>query len=148
MADWTKQRYFEDVKEGDKVPPLTLNLTVQRLIIEAGANRDFAPIHHSSRTAQRLGATEMFANNVFIQTWWEQTIREFIGLDGWIKKVGPFRMRRFNIAGSSVVTKGMVKRKWQEGGENLLELEIWTENPEGVSVGPAPVLVTLPARGN
>lgn len=145
MADWSKQRYFEDVKEGDEVSPVSVNITVQRLVIEAGANRDFAPLHHNSRIAQFGGAPEMYANNVFIQGWWERTVREFIGLDGRIKKVGPFRMRIFNCVGDTATTKGVVKRKWRENGENLVELEIWTENSQGTSVGPGPVLVTLPS---
>lgn len=148
MADWSKQRYYEDVKEGDEVPPITFNITVQRLVIEAGGNRDFAPIHHDTVLTQRQGVEEMYANNVFVQGMWERTVREFIGLDGRIKKVGPFRMRIFNQAGMSVVTKGKVSRKWQEGEQNFVELEIWSEHERGVSVGPGPVLVTLPSKGS
>ena len=63
----------------------------------------------------------MYANKVFIQGWWERTVRQFIGLDGRIKEVGPFRMGIFNTVSKSVVAKGTVKKKWQEGGENLVE---------------------------
>ena len=146
MADWTKQRYFEDVAEGDEVPPITFNMTVQRLVIEAGANRDFNPIHHNTRLAQAQGAPEMYANNTFILGWWERTAREYIGLGGVIKKLGPFRLRIFNNVGEVVLCKGTVKRKWQEGGENLVELEMWSEHSRGVSSGPGPVLVSLPSR--
>ena len=146
MADWTKQLYFEDVAEGAEIPSVTLHLTVQRMIIEAGGNRDFSPIHHNTRVAQSQGAPEMYANNIFLQGMWNRTVQEFIGLDGRIKKVGPFRMRIFNTVGDSVVTKGTVKKKWQEGGENLVEFEVWSETSKGVSVGPGPVLVALPSR--
>lgn len=146
MADWSKQRFYEDVNVGDEVPPITINMTVQRLVIEAGGNRDFSPIHHNTEIAQAQGAPEMYANNVFIQAMWERCVREYIGLDGRVKKVGPFRMRIFNTAGEAVVTKGVVKRKWQEGGENLVEMEIWSQHSKGVSVGPGPVVVTLPSR--
>ena len=146
MTDWAKQRYFDEVNEGDEVPPITFNLTVQRLVIEAGANRDFNQIHHNTEVAQEQGAAEMYANNTFVQGFWERTVREFVGLDGQIKKVGPFRIRVFNLVGEAVVTKGTVKKKWQEGGENLVELEIWSEHSQGISVGPGPVLVTLPSR--
>lgn len=146
MATWSTQRYWEDVREGDQVPPVDLNITVQRLVIEAGANRDFNPIHHDTVLTQRTGVEEMYMNNVFIQGMWERTVREYIGLDGRIRKVGPFRMRIFNQAGMTVTTKGKVAKKWQEGGQNFVELEIWSENDRGVSVGPGPVVVTLPSR--
>lgn len=146
MADWSKQRYWDDIKEGDELDPIDYDMTVWRLVLEAGANRDFAPIHHNTEIAQSQGAPEMYANNVFIQSWWERAVREYIGLDGQIRKVGPFRMKIFNVVGETSTTRGRVLRKWQENGDNLVELEIWTESPKGTSVGPGPVIATLPAR--
>lgn len=146
MADWSKQLYWEDVKEGDQVPPVTFNLTVWRLVVQAGGNRDFAPIHHDTVVAHAQGAPEMYANNVFCQSMWERTVREWIGLDGRIRKVGPFRMRIFNTVGEAAVTSGVVKRTWQENGENLVEVEMQTVHSKGVSVGPGPVVVTLPSK--
>jgi len=146
-VDWSQQRYFEDVNEGDEVPPVVFPMTVFRLVVEAGANRDFNQIHHNTPVTQRQGAPDMYANNVFIQGMWERTVREYIGLGGRFKKTGPFRMRIFNNVGETVVTKGTVKRKWVEGDEHLVELEILSEHSRGISVGPGPVVVTLPSRG-
>jgi acyl dehydratase len=146
-VDWSKQRYFEDVKEGDEVPPVVFPMTVFRLVVEAGANRDFNQIHHNTPVTQAQGAPDMYANNVFIQGMWERTVREYIGLGGRFKKTGPFRMRIFNNVGETVVTKGTVKRKWVEDGDNLVELEIVSEHSRGTSVGPGPVVVSLPSRG-
>ncbi len=144
--DWDFQRYFEDINEGDVVPPVVTNVTVQRLVIEAGANRDFTPIHHNTEIAQGQGAPEMYANNVFIQGMWERVVREYIGLAGTIRKVGPFRMRIFNPVGENVVTRGTVARKWQAEGQNFLELQVQSEHSGGVSVGPGPVVVTIPSK--
>ena len=146
-TDWSEQRYFEDVKEGDAVPPVTINVTIVRLVVEAGANRDFNQIHHNTPVSKATGAPEMYANNGFIQGWWERTVREYIGLDGRFKKTGPFRMRIFNVVGEAVTTGGEVKRKWEDNGEHLVELEIRSEMSQGVSVGPGAVVVSLPTRG-
>jgi hypothetical protein len=145
--DWTVQRYWDDVNEQDELPTVTFPISVYRLVVEAGANRDFNSIHHNTEFAQASGAPEMYANNIFIQGMWERTVREYIGLAGVIKKVGPFRMRIFNAVGETVATKGRVRRKWKEGDSNFVELEIWSENSKGISVGPGSVLVTLPTRG-
>jgi hypothetical protein len=88
----------------------------------------------------------MFCNNFFLQGMWERTVREYIGLRGVIRKIGPFRMRIFNPAGDTVVVKGSVLRKFQQDGQNLVELKIWSENSRGISVGPGSVLVMLPSR--
>ena len=145
-VDWSEQRYWEDVQEGDAIPPVAINLTIARLVVEAGANRDFNQIHHNTPVSIATGAPDMYANNGFIQAWWERAVREYIGLGGRFKKTGPFRMRIFNTVGESAVTSGTVKRKWVEDGEHLVEIEVQTEISRGTSVGPGPVVVSLPTR--
>lgn len=145
-VDWSQQRYFEDVKEGDSLQPIVFHMTVFRLVVEAGANRDFNQIHHNTPATQAQGAPDQYANNIFIQGMWERAVREYIGCEGRFKKTGPFRMKIFNNVGESVITKGAVKRKWTEGDERFVELEVWSEHSRGQSVGPGPVVVSLPSR--
>jgi hypothetical protein len=145
-VDWSRQLCFEDVKEGDEVPPVVFPMTIYRLVVEAGANRDFNLFHHNTPISQQRGAPDMFANNVFVQGMWERTVREYIGLQGRFKQTGPFRMNIFNTVGETVVTRGTVQRKWQENGENLIELQVYCQHSKGISVGPGPVTVTVPSR--
>ena len=145
-VDWSNQRYYEDVTVGDLITPVTFHLTVQRLVYEAGGNRDFNAIHHNDEIARAGRAPAMYANNGFIQGMWERAYREFFGVDGWIGKVGPFRMRIFNVVGEPTVVRAKVAKKWQEGGKSFVELEMWSQTPKGISVGPGPVVGTLPSR--
>ena len=145
-VDWDEQRYFEDIAAGDDIPPVALNLTVARLVVEAGANLDFSPLHHNSSVARAWGAPAMFANSIFIQGWWERTVREYIGLAGRIHKLGPLRMGVFNPVGETVVTRGIVKRTWREGVDGFVELELRSETSRGVTVGPGPLTISLPRR--
>ena len=149
-VDWNEQRYWEDVNEGDVLPEIQYPLTVQRLVMAAGANRDFNPIHHNSIAAQRGGAPDMYAMNFFHNGMWERAAREFIGLDGSIQQIGPFRMRIFSTVGDTVVVRGKVTRKFTEANNYLLELELESllASNESISVGPGPVIVTLPSRSN
>jgi len=144
--DWTKQRYWEDVAVGDEVPPVGFPLSIYRMVVAAGGNRDFNSIHHNSEYARQTGAPDMYANNTFLQGMWERTVREFIGLEGVIKRVKGFRMKIFNTVGDTVTTRGKVNRLWLEDTKGLVELELWCENSKGVSVGPGTVIVTLPRR--
>ncbi|MDP7619412.1 MAG: hypothetical protein QF652_04110, partial [Dehalococcoidia bacterium] len=61
MVDWGKQRYWDDVNEGDEINEVQYPLTVQRMVMAAGANRDFNPIHHSTYAANAGGAADMYA---------------------------------------------------------------------------------------
>lgn len=144
MSTATFQRAWEDVKEGDALPTLQFPLTVYRLVMAAGANRDFNAIHHNSEYAKASGAPEMYANNLFLQGMWERAVREYIGMGGVIRKLSGFRMKVFNTVGDTVVVKGQVLRKWLENGVGHVEFEIRSENAQGVSVGPGRIVATLP----
>jgi acyl dehydratase len=144
--DWSEQRYWEDVEEGAAVPAVAFPLTVYRLVVEAGANRDFNSIHHNSEYARASGAPEMYANTGFLLGMWERTVREFIGVGGAIRRIAGFRMRRFNTVGQTVVVRGRVKSKRRENGDALVELEVWSELGDDITVGPGVVTVALPVR--
>jgi acyl dehydratase len=144
--DWSEQRYWDDVEEGADVPSVAFPLSVYRLVVEAGANRDFNSIHHNSEYARASGAPEMYANTGFLLGMWERTVREFIGLGGSIRRIAGFRMRRFNAVGGTVVVRGRVKTKRREAGDALVELEVWSELGGETTVGPGIVTVALPVR--
>jgi len=150
-VDWSEQRCWDDVAAGDELAPVTFPLTVYRLVVAAGTTRDFNAIHHNSEYAKASGAPEMYANTTFLLGMWERAIREFIGLRGRITAIRGFRMTSFNIAGATVTVRGRVARTWLDDdgdeGVGLAELEVWSENGDGVSVGPGLVTVTLPRRG-
>ncbi|OYD60223.1 UNVERIFIED_ORG: acyl dehydratase [Burkholderia sp. CF145] len=140
-----EQRYWNDVVEGELIDSIAFPLTVYRLVMAAGANRDFNSIHHNSEFAKATGAPEVYANNYLLQGMWERTIRQYIGDAGVIRRLGAFRMRIFNTVGDTVVVKGRVVRKWREDA-GFVEFEMWSENSTGVSVGPGRVVATLPMR--
>jgi hypothetical protein len=144
--DWSAQRYWDDVAEGDDVPSVQFPLTVYRLVVEAGANRDFNAIHHNSEVARASGAPEMYANTGFLLGMWERAIREFAGLEGSVRRITGFRMRRFNVVGQTVVVRGRVLGKRREDDAPLVELELWSEVDGEVTVGPGTVTVVLPER--
>jgi hypothetical protein len=55
------------VLEGEALAPLAFPLSVYRLVVAAGANRDFNAIHHNSDYARATGAPDMYANTLFLQ---------------------------------------------------------------------------------
>ena len=140
------QRVWEDAREGDELGPLHFPLSTYRLVVAAGANRDFNSIHHNSEYARASGAPDMYANTMFLQGMWERAVRDYIGLAGTIRRLSGFRMKILNTVGETVVVRGRVLRCWRDGGEGLVECEIWSENSRGVSVGPGRVTATLPMR--
>lgn len=133
-VDWTKQLYWEDVQVGDAVPSLSFPLSYHRMIVQAAANKDFSPIHINTEVARQQGAPEIYANNVFHQSMWERTVREYIGLGGTVKKMGPFRMKVFCTVGETVTVKGQVIKVWEEAGCGLVEIGLVSSTSRGDAV--------------
>jgi acyl dehydratase len=139
------QRCFEDVTVGDEVNPVSFPLPVYRLVMEAGANRDFNSIHHNSEYARQTGADEMYANVSFLLGMWERTVRQWIGNGGTIRSITGFRMRSFNYAGDTTTVYGKVVAVDAAAVPPTVTLEVHSANSTGVTVGPGQVMVTLPS---
>jgi hypothetical protein len=112
----------------------------------AGANRDFNAIQHNAEVARATGAPDIYANTLLLQGMWERAVRQFIGLNGVILRQSGFQMRIFNCPGDTVTVRGRVERAWIEDGAGLVDIEIWSENAQGTSVGPGRVRASLPLR--
>lgn len=146
--NWTQQRYWDDVPEVAEIASIAFPLTVYRLVVAAGGNRDFNSIHNNSEFARAFGAPDMVANAGFLLATWERAVREFIGLDGTIRRISGFRLRNFNVVGDTTTVKGRVKRKWRDGVDGFVDIEVWSESNAGITIGPGTVTVTLPIRGS
>lgn len=148
MTRHSEDPVWDGVTEGEELAPLAFPLSVYRLVMAAGANRDFNSIHHNSDYAKASGAPEIYANNFLLQGMWERLVRGRIGLGGTIRRLSGFRMRLFNTAGDTVTVRGRVRRKWLEERDGpavgFVEFEVWSENAAGISVGPGTVVATMP----
>jgi acyl dehydratase len=134
------QRHLSDVSVGEELIPVSFPITVYRLVMEAGANRDFNSIHHNSEYAQATGAGEMYANTLFLLGMWERAVRDWIGPAGKIHSITGFRMRSFNYVGDTTTVTGKVTGI--DG--STIRLEVASKNSAGITVGPGIVTVSLP----
>ncbi|TQC42175.1 acyl dehydratase [Rhodococcus sp. WS4] len=140
------QRYWEDVTVGEQLDSERFPLSLYRLVMAAGGNRDFNSIHHNPEYAAASGAPTAYANHMFLQGMWEKTVRRYIGLAGTIRALRKFTMRSFNTVDDIVTVSGTVADKWRDGNVGVVLLRMWSDNGRGVSVGPGEVEVTLPMR--
>ena len=138
MIDWSQHLKIEDVKAGDEIPPITIPITLQRLVMEAGSNRDFSLIHHNREIAQSTGASDAYMNTFFILGLFERMLREWMGVKGRLRKIHSLQMKSFNVVGDIVICKGKVVTK-SEDGEVSLELSM--DNNETTSVTALAVVV-------
>ena len=120
------------LKEGLELPAIDIPITLQRLVMEAGANRDLSLIHHDTEVAKATGAPDAFANTFFLVGMFERLLREWAGPTARIRKIGPLRMMIFNAVGDTVQFKGTVESVDTEAG--AVSVDLWSESDRGKTV--------------
>ena len=143
-----EQIYFEDVKEGQELAPIKIAPDKQQLVKFAAGSGDFNPLHFDENFPM-LGAMGLKENIVHGRFKYAQVGRlvfQFAGYKGRVKKFG-VSYRGMDMLNKEITAKGVVTAKRQEGGENLVELDVWTENADGQKTTPGTALVALPSRG-
>ena len=138
------QIYYEQVNEGDEIPAVDFNLTVQRMIMFVGVTRNFPGLHHNDRVAQNQGAAPaMFLQNNSCLMLWERVVSDWMGVYGRVRSAS-FRITEFHLAGDTIHVGGTVASKRQENGLNLVELTMESKTPRRVGMT-GTVTVALPS---
>lgn len=139
------QIYFEDVSEGQEVPTLTQHCDSQRLVLWAAGSGDYYQIHYDKDFAQATGLPERIAHGALKHALLGRMLWEWIGEGGKVRRVA-CQYRGMDMINRDVICKGVVTGKRQENGENLVDLEVWTEDPDGNKTTPGSAVVSLPSR--
>jgi 3-oxo-4,17-pregnadiene-20-carboxyl-CoA hydratase beta subunit len=119
------------VQVGDELEPFSVLITQQKLVMEAGANRDFAQIHFEREAARATGAPDIYANTIFLEGLIEACLRRWAGSDAVIEEI-TFRMLTFNCVGDRIAARAIVREV--DPSEGRAVLEIWIESPRGRTV--------------
>jgi acyl dehydratase len=138
----TGTKRLADVRADDRVDPATYPLPLYRLVMEAGANRDFNSIHHNRDYARSTGAPDAYANTLFLMGMWERAVRDWVGSGAVIQAIRGFRMGRFSTIGATCVVSGKVTAV--DLATHLVTFTIATTVEAEVTVGPGEVDVWLP----
>ena len=140
-----EQVYFEDVKEGEEIPKLEKNCSSQQLVQWAAGSGDFYQIHYDKDFAQSTGLKGLIVHGALKHAFLGQLLHDWLGEQGRIKKFG-CQYRGMDEPSQEITCRGVIMKKYQEGTQNIVELDIWTENPEGQKTTPGQAVVTLPSR--
>jgi acyl dehydratase len=139
------QVYFEDVEEGMEIPTLRKDPTTQQLVKYAGASGDYYQIHYDKDFALANGLPSVIIHGALKGAWLGQLMTDWIGEHGMLKKLTT-QYRGMDGPGTPIFGKGVVRKKYVNGGEHLVECDIWLENAEGQKTTPGSAIVALPSR--
>ena len=92
---------------------------------------DLVSVHHNRDSAREGGLNDIIFNTKGYETIFEITLRRWMGLDGKIRKVGPFRMVKNSHPGDTLTGHAKVTGTELVEGTGLVRLEIGVANPRG-----------------
>ncbi len=143
VVDWTRQVRYDDVNEGDEIPPYHIWLNYQRIVMSVAADRMWGSIHHNREIARASGLNDTIFNSRGYEMVFEITLRRWMGLDGRIRKMGPYRLVKNSHPGDTLTGRGRVVGKEIKDGQGLVYLEIGVDNPRAEAAR-GNVTVSLP----
>jgi acyl dehydratase len=133
---------WDSIKEGQEVTPLKKNPTTQQLVQWAAGSGDFYQIHYDKDFAMGTGLSNIIVHGALKNAFLGQLVHDWMGANGRIKKYG-CSYRGMDYPNQEITCKGVVARKYEADGEKLVDLEIWTENPEGSKTTPGTATVAF-----
>ena len=140
-----EQVYWDDVKEGTELTSVVKNPTTQQLVKYAGASGDYYQIHYDQDFAKSNNLDGVILHGALKNAFLGHLVTKWMGPQGDLKRLA-CQYRGMDMPGSPVTAKGVVTRKYQEQGANLVDCEIWLENKDGEKTTPGSATVALPSR--
>jgi acyl dehydratase len=133
---------WDDVKDGDALPELRKRPGVTQLVKYAAGSGDFNPLHHDYAFPQAKALGSIIVHGRFKYASLGELVSNWLGHRGRIRKIA-CQYRGMDFPDKEMVVGGKVVRKWQEAGEKLVELELWTRDESGKVTTPGSAVVAL-----
>jgi len=137
--------YWEDVAEDTDISPISLELTMKRLIMAVCGTRDFYPVHHDPDFARNSGHKDIFVNQMFLQAFLGRCLTDWTGPEGRLRKLS-IAMIVPNYLGDTITARGRVNRKYVENDEHRADCELVVTKQDGTVTVNSQATVALPSK--
>ena len=131
---------WEGIDEGSELPELQKKPGVTQLVKYAAGGGDFNPLHHDFAFPQAKEIGSIIVHGRFKYAALGELVSNWLGHNGQVRKLA-CQYRGMDMPDQPIVCKGLVTKKWEEGGDKLAELSVWTENAEGKKTTPGTAIV-------
>ena len=116
---------FDQVRNGQELPELAVDVNATLVVLGALASRDWRPMHHDHAFAvNRQGLKDIFLNTPNQAAWFERYLTDWTGPKGRLARM-KFRMRGSVFPGDTMVLSGTVtSAETDDTGCGWAELEL------------------------
>lgn len=131
VAD-TQSKLWEEVDRGEKLPVLRFPITVKTLVLAVCGTRDLMPYHHNAAYAESIGNRGMFVNTMFEQALFARFVTDWCGPESDFRETSLSMVGQI-VPGDVAVIEGQVTRKYRDGEDCCIELELTAKNALGIA---------------
>jgi acyl dehydratase len=132
-----------NVRVGDDLPAVAVDVTATVIVAGAIATRDFMPVHHDRDYAKQQGAPDIFMNIISTNGHCSRFLTDWAGPDAMVKRLA-IRLGVPTFPGTTLTFTGRVERVEQAGDEQLVDVSLRATNDLGDHVTGTATL-SLPA---
>ena len=117
-------------KAGDKLPPVSLELTLRRAVQAVAGTRDYYPFHHDEKFAIANGARGILMNTMFLQAFVGRCATDWFGHAAFLRRL-EVSMRGPNYIGRTLKAEGAVAGVRESGGRRLVDVDVVMSTEDG-----------------
>ena len=142
----SKQVYFDDIAEGQEIPPLNKPVTTINILMYLSTVWLIDRIHFDHPYAtKRRGLPDIVAPGNMAIDYYSELLTRWAGEKGNLRKLST-QYRSFMLPGTILECGGKITSKYVKDGKGYAELELWLKNDEGISCAPGKAVVELPVK--
>src|SRR4051812_21043097 len=124
---------FHELRPGDELPAMVIEVSATRIVAGAIASRDFMPVHHDRAYANSQGAPDIFMNILSDTGYCSRFLTDWAGPDAMITHLA-IRLGVPVFPGHTLTYTGSVTTLRREGDEGFVDVELRAINDLGEHV--------------
>ena len=118
---------FDGVNVDDEISFVYGPITRDGLKAYAKASGDVNPIHQNPEIAKKAGLGDVISHGLFNMAHVNHMLADWAGKNGMVKMID-IQMRKSGRVDDMLTSKGKITKKYEEGGEKLVDLDVWQES--------------------
>jgi acyl dehydratase len=121
---------WEEVRVGQELPPLSIDVTATVIVAGAIASRDFMPVHHDRDYANAQGAPDIFMNILSTNGHCSRFLTDWAGPEAMVTRLA-IRLGVPTFPGTTLTFTGRVVGTTREGDAGRVDVELRATNDLG-----------------
>ncbi len=137
--------FFEDVEEGTEITPLDKGpITREEIHAYGKASGDRNPIHMDEEFAKKVGLPSVIQHGLRTMAFVCQTLTDWLKEGGELKRIN-CKFVGMVLPDDVITSRGKVVKKYEEGGEKLIDVEVEAVNQKGENAIVGDATIVLPS---